>query len=43
MRKDEVASLRWDDINFKEKRITIDDRLDFQTENEELFGNTKTF
>ncbi|WP_347707859.1 hypothetical protein [Paenibacillus sp. GM1FR] len=43
MRKDEAASLKWYDINFKEKRIIIDDRLNFQAENEELFGNTKTF
>ncbi|WP_340030133.1 tyrosine-type recombinase/integrase [Paenibacillus sp. FSL H7-0940] len=41
MRKDEAASLKWYDINFKEKRIIIDDRLNFQAENEELFWKHK--
>jgi integrase len=44
MRKGEAAALKWSDINFKEKKIHIDETLDFQAENDdELFGDTKTF
>ncbi|WP_340029161.1 hypothetical protein MHB71_07065 [Paenibacillus sp. FSL H7-0940] len=42
MRKGEAAALKWSDINFKEKKIHIDETLDFQAENDdELFGDTK--
>ncbi|APQ59870.1 Tyrosine recombinase XerC [Paenibacillus polymyxa] len=44
MRKGEAAALKWSDINFKEKKIHINETLDFQPDNEdELFGETKTF
>ncbi|MDQ0655675.1 integrase [Paenibacillus sp. W2I17] len=44
MRKGEAAALKWSDINFKKKKINIDETLDFQAENDdELFGDTKTF
>ncbi|HIW34131.1 MAG TPA: site-specific integrase [Candidatus Paenibacillus intestinavium] len=43
MRKGEAAALKWDDINFKDKRIRIDETLDFTAkEEEDLFGDTKT-
>jgi integrase len=43
MRKGEAAALKWSDINFEQKKIYIDETLDFQPEHEdELFGDTKT-
>lgn len=43
MRKGEAAALKWDDIDFKNQSIRIDETLDFQPEEgEDLFGGTKT-
>ncbi|TVX94637.1 tyrosine-type recombinase/integrase [Paenibacillus agilis] len=44
MRKGEAAALQWTDINLKEMTIDINKTLDFSAdEDEELFGDTKTF
>lgn len=44
MRKGEAAALKWSDIDFKNKTISIDETLDFTAkEKSELFGDTKTF
>lgn len=44
MRKGEAAALKWDDIDFNNNTIRIDETLDFQPEEgEDLFGDTKTF
>lgn len=44
MRKGEAAALKWTDIDFKERKITIDETLDFAAKDKtELFGDTKTF
>ena len=42
MRKGEAAALQWNDINLKEKTISISKSMDFQPgENGEIFGDTK--
>lgn len=44
MRKGEAAALQWTDIDLKNKTITINKTLDFQTkEGEDLFGDTKNY
>lgn len=44
MRKGEAAALKWTDIDFKKKTISINETLDFTAKNKsELFGDTKTF
>lgn len=44
MRKGEAAALKWDDIDFTKKTISINETLDFTAKNKsELFGDTKTF
>jgi integrase len=44
MRKGEAAALKWSDIDLKNQKITIDETLDFDADDEEeLFGDTKTF
>ncbi|MFD2115840.1 site-specific integrase [Paenibacillus yanchengensis] len=43
LRKGEAAALKWSDINFKDRLITIDETSNFQPDHEdELFGKTKT-
>lgn len=42
IRKGEAATLQWNDINLKEKTISISKSMDFQPgENGEIFGDTK--
>ncbi|NGP56815.1 site-specific integrase [Paenibacillus thiaminolyticus] len=44
MRKGEAAALKWTDIDFRKKTISINETLDFTAKNKsELFGDTKTF
>lgn len=44
MRKGEAAALKWIDIDFKKKTISINETLDFTAKNKsELFRETKTF
>jgi integrase len=44
MRKGEAAALKWTDIDFKEKKISISETLDFTAKTKsEVFGDTKTF
>lgn len=44
MRKGEAAALKWTDIDFKNKTISINETLDFTAKDKrELFGDTKTF
>lgn len=44
MRKGEAAALKWSDIDFKNRTISINETLDFAAKDKsELFGDTKTF
>lgn len=44
LRKGEAAALQWTDIDLKERTITVNKTLDFQTRpGEDLFGDTKTY
>jgi hypothetical protein len=44
MRKGEAAALQWTDIDWKNEKITIDNSLNFQPEeDEEILGDTKNF
>jgi integrase len=43
IRKGEAGALKWDDINFKDQTLRVDETLDFTAkEKEDLFGDTKT-
>lgn len=44
MRKGEAGALQWKHVDIENKKITIEQTMDYQTNNEdEYFGDTKTF